>query len=87
MQFIFNCNSRWATLVVRNREEGSGHLLHSKEGLTQGYPLSMIEYGIGFLPLIRELRSAHLRVTKPWYADDAGAGGTFQQVQDQFQDL
>ena len=65
MQFIFNCNRRWATLVVRNREEGSGHLLHSKEGVTQGDPLSMIEYGIGFLPLIRELQDTRPHVTQP----------------------
>ena len=65
MQFIFNCNRRWDTLVVRNREEGSGHLLHSKEGVTQGGPLSMIEYGIGFLPIIRELQDTHTHVTQP----------------------
>ena len=47
----------------------------------------MITYGIGFLPLIQELRYAHPRVTQPWYADDAGAGGTFKDVQAHFQDL
>ena len=30
---------------------------------------------------------AHPRVTQPWYADDAGAGGTFAEVQAHFQDL
>ena len=47
----------------------------------------MIAYGIGVLPLIRELRESHPRVTQPWSADDAGTGGTFQQVQAYFQDL
>ena len=47
----------------------------------------MIAYGIGVLPLILELREAHPRVTQPWYADDAGAGGTFSEVQAHFQDL
>ena len=47
----------------------------------------MIAYGIGVLPLIRELREAHPRVTQPWYADDAGAEGTFQQVHEHFRDL
>ena len=42
---------------------------------------------VGVLPLIWELRTAHPRVTQPWYADDAGAGETFQQVQEHFQDL
>ena len=74
-------------LVVRDIGDGSGHFLHSKEGVTQGYPLVMIAYDIGVLPLIRELQDAHPCVTQPWYADDVGAGGTFQQVQANFQDL
>ena len=47
----------------------------------------MITYVIGVLPLIRELREANPRVTQPWHADDARAGGTFAKVQAHFQDL
>ena len=47
----------------------------------------MIAYGIGVLPLTRELREAHPHVKQPWYADDAGAGGTFIDVQAHFQDV
>ena len=36
-------------LVVKNIGDGSGHCLHSKEVVTQGDPLDMIAYGIGFL--------------------------------------
>ena len=54
--------------------------MHSKEGVTQGYPLAMIAYGIGVLPLIRDLRGAHHRITQPWYADDARAGGKFPHI-------
>ena len=61
--------------------------MHSKDGVTQGGPVAMIAYGIGVLPLIRELRDAHPRVTQPWYNYDAGAGGTFQQVQAHFRDM
>ena len=86
-QFTFNCYRHWATLMVRDTGYGSGHFLHSKEGVTQGDPLAMIEYGIGILPLIRELQNAHPRVTQSWYDDDAGAGGTFQQVQEHFRYL
>ena len=86
-QFTFNCYRHWATLVVRDTGHGSSHFLHSKEGVTQGDPLAMIAYGIGVLPLIRELQGAHPRVTQPWYADDAGAGGTFQQILEHFRDL
>ena len=47
----------------------------------------MIAYGIGVLPLIRDLRGAHPRVTQPWYADNVGAGRTFQQILEHFRDL
>ena len=75
--------------MVRDTGDGSGHFLHSKEGVTQGDPLAMIAYGIGVPPLIRELRNTPPppRVTQPWYADDAGAGWTFQQIQEHFWDL
>ena len=86
-QFTLNCFCQWATLVVRDTGDGSGHFLHSKEGVTQGDPLAMIVYGIGVLPLIRELRNAHPRVTQPWYADDAEAGETFKQILEHFRDL
>ena len=33
-QFTFNCYRHWSTLVVRNNEDGSGHFLHIKEGVT-----------------------------------------------------
>ena len=46
-QFTFNYYRHWATLVVRDSEDGSGKFLHSKERVTQGDPLSMITYGIG----------------------------------------
>ena len=40
-RFIFNCHHHWATLATRD-VGGTGHLLHSKEGMTQVYPLDMI---------------------------------------------
>ena len=86
-QFTFNCYCHWATLVVRNTADGSGHFLHSKEGVTQGDPLSMITYGIGVLPLIRDLSRDHPRVTQPWYADNAGARGEFEDVMAHFRYL
>ena len=42
--------------MVRETEDGSIHLLHIKEGVTQGDPLAMITYGIGVLPIIREMK-------------------------------
>ena len=43
----------------------------SKEGVTQGDPLSMYVYVIGTLPLIKSLQFC----IQPWYADNASAGG------------
>ena len=86
-RFTYNYYRHWSTLVVRNTEDGSGHFLHSKEGVTQGDPLAMIAYGIGVLPLIRVLRSDHPQVYQPWYADDAGAGGEFRDIMAHFRDL
>ena len=47
---MFNCYRHWDTLVVWYTGDGSGHFLHSKEGMTQGNPLAMIAYGMGFSP-------------------------------------
>ena len=47
----------------------------------------MITYGIGVLPLIRDPKKDHPRVTQPWYADDAGTGGKFGDVMAHFRDL
>ena len=75
-QFIFNCYFQWDNLVVREVDV-SGYFLNSKEGVSQGATLAMINYGIGILPLIRELHNVHIKVTHIWYADFAGSGGNF----------
>ena len=54
-QFTFNFYHHWATLVVQDLKDESDHFLYSKESVTRGYPLDMITYGIGVLPLIQEL--------------------------------
>ena len=87
VQFTFNCYHHWATVVIRNTLDGSGHFLHSKEGVNQGDPLAMIAYIIGFLPLNLDLRISHPHVTQLLYADDAGAGGKFGDIMAHFRDL
>jgi hypothetical protein len=47
----------------------------------------MFAYGIGVLPLIRRLKRNHPRLFQPWYADDAGAGGTFDDIRAMFEEL
>jgi hypothetical protein len=53
-RFTFNCYKHWTILVIRGNG-GTGVFLSSKEGVTQGDPISMVAYGIGVLPLIRQL--------------------------------
>jgi hypothetical protein len=73
-RFASNCYRHWATLVIRGKG-GTVVLIFSKEGVTQGDPLSMFGYGIGILPLICKLTLEFPAVKQPWYyADDAGAG-------------
>ena len=71
VQLNSNYYRHWATLVERD-VYGSGHLLHNKEIVTQGYPLAMIAYRILILLIIYELRTAHPHFNKPWYADKSG---------------
>ena len=42
--------------MVRDKGDGSGNLLHIKEGVNQGEHLTMIAYDIRVTHLIREIR-------------------------------
>ena len=55
--------------------------MNIRGGVTQGDPLAMVAYGIGILPLIKNLKSGFPGITHPWYADDAGALGMFANVE------
>jgi hypothetical protein len=66
---------------------GTADFVYSKEGVSQGDPLSMFAYGIGILPLIRQLKVEFPAVEQPWYADDAGAGGNFAEIRRYFRKL
>ena len=41
----------------------------------------MSSYGIGVLPLIKNLKAAHPGVTQPWYNRNAGAILTFGNIE------
>ena len=58
--------------------------LHSGEGMTQGDPLAMITFGIGILPLIKNLRRDLPDINQPWYTDDSGALGIFARSETYF---
>ena len=74
-RFVFNTYRGWPVLVLRGHSE----FLFSREGVTQGDPLSMFVYAIGTLPLIHSLEDA-CRWTQLWYADDASAGGLLEDL-------
>jgi hypothetical protein len=48
--------------------------------VTQGDPIAMFYYGIGILPMIRQLKAIYPELKQPWYADDAGALGAFDDI-------
>ena len=53
----------------------------------QGYQLAMVYYGIGVLPPTKILKAAYTDFTKPWYADDDGALGMFDNLELYFNSL
>ena len=59
-------------------------ILHSRDGGTQGDPLTMIAYGIGILPMIKILKQDISDITQTCYADNAGALGTFARLETYF---
>ena len=81
-RFLFNTYRGPAALLL----DGSTTLLFSREGVTQGDPLSMAFYALSVLPLIRSLKDTQ-RWTQVWYADDANCGGFLDSLLVWFQRL
>jgi hypothetical protein len=52
----------------------------SREGVTQGDPLSMFLYGIAILPLIRRCKMDEPECIQAWYADDSSAVGRLKRI-------
>jgi hypothetical protein len=73
--------------VIRGKDGFGAVFVFSKEGSVQGDPLSMFAYGIGILPLIRQLKKEFPEVKQPWYADDALAGAKFVRIHRQYDRL
>ena len=73
--------------VARSLHSTATVYLHSKEGVTQGYPLAIIAYDIGFLPLIQDIQDKNPCVNQPWYANEAEPGGNFKQILAHLRDL
>ena len=73
-RFAFNCYKHWSQILLCQPGELPVTIL-SRQGVTQGDPLSMVLYGITFVPLAEELRAADPGLLSPFYVDDAAFGG------------
>jgi hypothetical protein len=54
-RFAFNCYRHSAQLILRRKGQ-TGYTLLSREGVTQGNPLSMVLYGLALVPLATTVR-------------------------------
>ena len=77
--FLFNCYRHWAQLILRH-PGGLPVTTLSREGVTQGDPLSIVLYGITLVPLAEELQTADPEILSPFYADDAAFVGLAQRI-------
>ena len=66
---------------------GTAGIINSGDGVMQGDPLSMITYRIGILALIKNIKMEIPDFTQTWYADNAGALGTFAIIETYFYSL
>ena len=73
-RFTFNFYRHWAQHLLRQPEEPPLTIL-IQEGVTQGYPIAMVLYGITLFPLAEELRAAEPGLLYPFYADDVAFDG------------
>ena len=76
-RLAFNCYRHWAQLLLCQPGEPPVTIL-SREGVTQGDPISMVLYGITLVPLAEELRAADPGLLLPFYADDTYFDGLAQ---------
>jgi hypothetical protein len=80
-RFLFNTYRGYNLLVIRSSTTpGSGTIMLSREGVTQGDPLSMFLYGIAILPLIRRCNMDGPECRQVWYADDSSAAGRLTRI-------
>jgi len=72
---------------VVHHHNGTGHFLHSQEGVTQGDPVAMVAYGLSTLPLICQLKTEFPELQHAWYADDSAVAGSWMHISHHFHHL
>ena len=60
--FHLNCYCNLSLIILWNWN-GTAIFLHCREGMKQGYPLDMVDYGIIVLPLVKNLKAVHPDIT------------------------
>ena len=80
--FLFNTYRGWVPLIVTD----SSSILYSREGVTQGDPLSMFVYALATIPLMEAVGHSTNGVDV-WYADDASACAPLSELQNWFDSL
>ena len=88
IQSLF-CFKLLLSLVIARfvEQEYESHFMHSREGVTQGYLLAMVAYGIGILPMIKKPRAGFPDINQSWCSDDDGALSPFTIVESYFNSL
>jgi hypothetical protein len=80
-RFLFNTYRGYNLLIIRSSvSPGSGTIMLSREGVTQGDPLSMFLYGIAIMPLIHRCKMDGPDCRQVWYADDSSAAGRLTRL-------
>ena len=67
---VLHADAQYASLFVQDSNNAVSNHLLSKEGVTQGDPLSMMLYAVAVLPLIHSLKAPG-NWTQNWYTDDS----------------
>ena len=80
-RFLFNTYCGYASLI-----QGSSESILSKEGVSQGDPLSMLMYAAALTPLIASLTDL-TNWSQCWYADDSACAAKIPKLREWFDNL
>ena len=85
-RFCFNFYQHHA-LLINHGAIGKAVMISSHEGITQGYPLSVICYRIGTLLPIRNLKREFPAAKQRWFAVDGSTAADIRAQLERLQQL